>query len=76
MENDMNKNIHVKKRASSCWIVFGEGDKNIFSIHSNRNTAVQVATTIAKNLHSEVIIHNRNGRETRKSPVVRLNTIL
>jgi Uncharacterized protein conserved in bacteria (DUF2188) len=72
----MNKNIHVKKRASSCWVVFGEGDKNIFSIHSRRNTAIQVATIIAKNLHSEVIIHSGNGRQTRKSPIVRLNTIL
>jgi Uncharacterized protein conserved in bacteria (DUF2188) len=72
----MNKNIHVKKRGSNCWIVIGDGDKNIFSIHSKRNIAVQVATTIAKNLHSEVIIHSRDGKETRKSPVIRINTIL
>ena len=72
----MNKNIHVKKRSSNCWIVIGEGDKNAFSIHTKRNIAVQVATTIAKNLHSEVIIHNANGKETRKSPVIRINTIL
>ena len=72
----MNKNIHVKKRASNCWLVIGEGDKNIFSIHSKRNIAVQVATTIAKNLHSEVIIHDRNGRVIKKSPVIRINTIL
>lgn len=72
----MRKNIHVKKRNSNCWIVIGEGDNNIFSIHTKRSTAVQVATTNAKNLHSEVIIHRGDGKEMRKSPVVRLNTIL
>lgn len=72
----MGKNIHVKKQGSNCWIVIGDGDKIAFSIHTKRSTALNVATTIAKNQHSQVIIHRADGKETKKSPMLRFNTLL
>jgi len=57
----MNKNQHVVPRDGK-WAVRGEGNSRDTSVFQTQGKAINVATTIAKHQHGEVVIHGRDGK--------------
>jgi hypothetical protein len=57
----MAKNVHVI-RHDKRWAVKGEGNERAKSVHNTQAEAIKAARNIAKNRHSEVIIHRADGR--------------
>lgn len=57
----MSGNQHVVK--SECgWGVRGENNDRLTSTHRTQGAAINAAIEIAKNRHSDVVIHDRHGR--------------
>lgn len=57
----MGKNQHVVPHGSE-WAVIGEGNERHTSIHHTQHEAIDAAHEIAKNQHSELFIHGKDGR--------------
>lgn len=55
------KNQHVVPHKDG-WAVKGEGNKRATSVHDTQKQASEVAREIAKNQHSETVIHRPDGR--------------
>jgi hypothetical protein len=49
------------------WVV--KKNNAVHSIHSKKEAAVKVAKILAHNLHSELLIHRRNGEILRTRPL-------
>jgi uncharacterized protein YdaT len=58
---NMGKNQHVVPRGTE-WAVRGEGNTRATSIHETQGDAVDAAREIARNQHSEIVIHRPNGQ--------------
>ncbi len=57
----MSKSQHVVKHPSG-WAVKGEGNSRATAVLPTQEKAIGVAVGIAKNNHSEVVIHGRDGK--------------
>ena len=57
----MSKNQHVVPVGDK-WGVIGEGNSRLTSIFGKQAEAIAAARKISKNQHSELFIHNRNGK--------------
>jgi uncharacterized protein YdaT len=58
----MAKRIHVVPSSNDGWDVKQEHAKRV-SVHTKTKAkAVKAATTIAKNQHEELVIHNKQGK--------------
>jgi Uncharacterized protein conserved in bacteria (DUF2188) len=57
----MGKNQHVVPRDES-WGVRGAGNGRDTSHHATQGDAIDAARDIARNQHSEVVIHRPNGQ--------------
>jgi len=57
----MGKNQHVVPTGDD-WGVRGEGNGRLTSIHDTQGEAIDAARDIARNQHSEVVIHRPDGR--------------
>ena len=57
----MKQNQHVTKRPNG-WAVKGAGNDKASKVLPTQKQAISVATRIAKNQQSEVVIHGRNGK--------------
>lgn len=57
----MKKEQHVTKNQDGNWKVLGSGNKRATSIHKTQREAIEAATKIAKNQHTEVVIHGKDG---------------
>ncbi|MFA7275870.1 MAG: DUF2188 domain-containing protein [Pseudobdellovibrionaceae bacterium] len=57
----MGKNQHVVPHADG-WAVKGAGNTRATSVHETQSQAIQEARSIAKNNHSELFVHGRNGQ--------------
>lgn len=57
----MGKNQHVVPHADG-WAVRGAGNTRATSVHETQSQAIQEARSIAKNNHSELLVHGRNGQ--------------
>jgi len=57
----MGKNQHVVRRGGG-WAVRGEGNSRDTSHHRTQSQAIDAARDIARNQHSEVVIHDTHGR--------------
>jgi hypothetical protein len=55
-------NQHVVPAGEEGWGVLGEGNGRKTSYHPTQGEAINHAKEIAKNQHSELFIHGRNGR--------------
>ncbi len=55
------KSQHVVPRNNQ-WGVVGAGNERATRVVSTQKEAIQIATDIAKNNQSEVVIHRQNGR--------------
>ena len=63
----MRKNQHVTHRPDGNWQVKGAGNKKATFITSTQKEAIKIATTIAKNQKSELVIHSVNGQIRAKN---------
>ena len=60
------KNQHVVKHPEG-WAVKGAGNKKATQIAETQKEAIGIAKQIARNQHSELLIHGRNGRIREKN---------
>ncbi len=58
----MGKNQHVTRHPSGGWQVKGAGNTRATVRTTTQAEAINIAKGIAKNQHSEVLIHGRNGQ--------------
>lgn len=61
----MGKNQHVTYK-NGTWRVLGEGNRRATVNTRTKQEAVNIGRSIAKNQHSELVIHNKNGRISDK----------
>lgn len=57
----MKKNQHVVHHQEG-WAVKGAGNSRATKVTSTQQQAINIAVGIAKNQHSEVVIHGRDGK--------------
>ncbi|MCU8069466.1 DUF2188 domain-containing protein [Shewanella sp. SM32] len=55
------KNQHVVPHQNG-WAVRGAGNQRATSVHDTQQQAIDSARDIARNQHSELVIHRPNGR--------------
>lgn len=58
----MGKNQHVTRHPAGGWQVKGAGNSRATVRTSTQTEAITIAKGIAKNQHSELLIHGNNGR--------------
>ena len=63
----MGKNQHVTHRPDGNWQVKGAGNTKATIITTTQKEAIKMATEIAKNQKSELLIHGLNGRIREKN---------
>lgn len=63
----MGKNQHVTPNKNGGWNVKGAGNAKATVNVSTQKEAIKIATGIAKNQKSEVVIHNREGKIREKN---------
>ena len=58
----MGKNQHVTPSPGGGWQIKGAGNSKATKITKTQREAIAIAKEIAKNQHSELIIHNQKSR--------------
>ncbi len=58
----MGKNQHVTRHAGGGWQVKGAGNKRATARTATQAEAIAIARGIAKNQHSELVIHGTDGK--------------
>ena len=58
----MGKNQHVTRHAAGGWQVKGAGNKRATARTATQAEAIAIARGIAKNQHSELVIHGTDGK--------------
>lgn len=62
----MNNKIHVVPRKSE-WAILKEGSSRVSSTTKTQNEAIDLARKMAKNNHTELIIHGKDGKIRERS---------
>ena len=62
----MGKNQHVVKHSEG-WAVKGAGNSKATKVVETQKEAINLAKQIAKNQHSEMLIHGENGQIREKN---------
>lgn len=57
----VSKNQHIVP-AGDRWGVRGEGNERLTSVHDTQRQAIEAGREIARNQHSELLIHGEDGR--------------
>ena len=63
----MGKNQHVTHRHDGNWQVKGAGNSKATVINSTQKEAIKIATNIARNQKSELVVHGLDGRIREKN---------
>ena len=63
----MGKNQHVTHRPDGHWQVKGAGNTKATVITSTQKEAIKIATGIARNQKSELVVHGLDGRIREKN---------
>lgn len=63
----MGKNQHVTHRLDGNWQVKGAGNSKATAITSTQKEAIKIATNIARNQKSELLIHGLDGKIREKN---------
>lgn len=63
----MSKNQHVTPHRDGGWQVKGAGNERATARTNTQAEAIQIATKIARNQQSEVVIHRQNGQIREKN---------
>ncbi len=58
----MGKSQHITHNPNGGWKVIGEGNKKPSYILPTKTEAIEVGKIIAKNQHSELVIHGKDGK--------------
>ena len=58
----MGKNQHVTRHSNGEWQIKGAGNKKATVRTATQAEAIAIARGIAKNQHSELVIHGTNGK--------------
>ena len=58
----MGKNQHVTRHAGGGWQVKGAGNKRATARTATQAEAIAIARGIARNQHSELVIHGADGK--------------
>lgn len=58
----MGKNQHVTHRPDGNWQVKGAGNSKATVITSTQKEAIKIATNIARNQKSELVVHGLDGK--------------
>lgn len=66
----MSKNQHVTPHRDGGWQVKGAGNERATARTNTQAEAIQIATRIARNQQSEVVIHCQNGQIREKNSYV------
>lgn len=57
----MKKNQHITPKGN-LWQVIGSGNSKATKLFDTQKAAIEYGREIAKNQHSELVIHNTHGR--------------
>lgn len=63
----MGKNQHVTHRSDGNWQVKGAGNSRATVVTATQREAIDIAIAIARNQHSEMVVHGRDGRIREKN---------
>lgn len=63
----MKKNQHVTPHPGGGWQVKGAGNKRATVVARTKKETIPIATKIARNQKSELVIHGRNGKIQEKN---------
>lgn len=63
----MGKNQHVTHRPDGNWQVKGAGNTKATVITTTQKEAIKIATCIARNQKSELVVHGLDGRIREKN---------
>ena len=63
----MGKNQHVTHRPDGNWQVKGAGNSKATVITSTQKEAIKIATNIARNQKSELVVHGLDGKIREKN---------
>ena len=63
----MGKNQHVTHRPDGNWQVKGAGNTKATVITSTQKEAIKIATSIARNQKSELVVHGLDGQIREKN---------
>lgn len=63
----MSKNQHVTPHRDGGWQVKGAGNERATARTNTQAEAIQIATRIARNQQSEMVIHRQNGQIREKN---------
>lgn len=63
----MGKNQHVTHRPDGNWQVIGAGNQKATAVVKTQKAGIEIATNIARNQQSEVVIHGLNGKIREKN---------
>ena len=63
----MGKNQHVTYRSDGNWQVKGAGNSKVTAITPTQKEAIKIATNIARNQKSELVVHGIDGRIREKN---------
>lgn len=63
----MGKNQHVTHRSDGNWQVKGAGNSKATVVTATQREAIDIAIAIARNQHSEMVVHGRDGRIREKN---------
>lgn len=63
----MGKNQHVTHRPDGNWQVKGAGNSKATAITYTQKEAIKIATNIARNQKSELLIHGLDGKIREKN---------
>ena len=62
-----HKNQHVTHRPDGMWQVIGAGNKKATAVTPTQKEAIDIATRIARNKKSELVVHGINGKIREKN---------
>lgn len=63
----MGKNQHVTKHPSGGWQVKGANNSKATKVTETKKDAIDYGKGVAKNQHSELIIHGKDGKIQEKN---------
>lgn len=63
----MGKNQHVTHRSDGNWQVKGAGNSKATVITSTQKESIKIATNIARNQKSELVVHGLDGKIREKN---------
>lgn len=65
----MGKNIHVTNHSQGGYQVKSSGSSKAYRRTETQREAIEIGRELARNQHSELVIHGRDGKSVRRTPM-------